>query len=146
MNETPVRQMTLVRKFVAVAGVVALLSAPVACGDDATSSLVQGNVFLTVAPSQSAAVGAVRVRVTGPGVSAVAPASSSYTVYWRLISPSEVQLIVLGAIGTAPVVSLTVSDSRSPGRYTATVLEAAGSDDQLITDLAQFSARIETGG
>src|SRR5438309_5264654 len=54
--------------------------------------------------------GAALFTVTGPGVRDAQSASSTYKVYWRVVSATEVRFLVVGNLTSGVVATVTIDD------------------------------------
>jgi len=72
--------------------------------------------------------GAVLLTLTGPGITDVRPANSSYEVFWRLASENEMRVIVVGSITPGPLLTANVADVGRISSYTSSLVEVAGRD------------------
>jgi len=110
------------------------------CGGDGGIEPVSGPALLTVtlrAPA-SPATGAVRLRLTGVGISGVAAAFPGYTVFSHNVSASEIQAVVAGTLAAGPLITADVASGS--GTFTAQVIEAATTADAAIDALAGYDA------
>jgi hypothetical protein len=75
--------------------------------------------------------GAVLITMTGPGITNIKPANSSYEVFWRLASDTEMRILVVGAITPGPLLTAEVSDVGRLDSYMTELVEVAGRDGAL---------------
>jgi hypothetical protein len=108
------------------------------CAEPNTPSL-PGPLLVSLA-TPAADDGAIMFRITGPGVVSVQPAASGYRLFWRLVSAEEVVVIVLGAVVSGPIISVQVADVNQVTRFSATITEVAGRDDQIRASTAGYAA------
>ena len=73
--------------------------------------------------------GAISLTITGPGISDVQPASSTYLAYSRGVSSSEARVIVLGDLSPGVLATVEVADVNHLDQYSAQVLEVASRAD-----------------
>ena len=89
--------------------------------------------------------GAVLAVLTGTSFGEVIPAEPSYRVYWRLASPTEIRVVVLGNIVAGPLFSVNVPDVRQTAALHASVADVAGRGDTARTALSGYSLTLATG-
>jgi hypothetical protein len=89
--------------------------------------------------------GAVLAILTGTTFGDVVPASSSYRVYWRLASPTEIRVVVVGNLGAGPLFSVNVPDVRKVGTLQATVVDVASRGDSTRASLSGYSLALVAG-
>jgi len=89
--------------------------------------------------------GAVLAVLTGTAFGEVLPASTSYRVYWRLASPTEIRVVVLGNIVAGPLFSVTVPDVRQIAALHASVADVAGRADTARTSLSGYALSLAGG-
>lgn len=107
-----------------------------ACGDG-PSGPTPGTA--TVSLTSPATDGGMLLTLTGSGLTEPKAANPSFTVYWRLVSATELRVAVFGAITAGPLFTVDVLDVSSVGAYQGTVLQVADRSDQLRTDLSAYS-------
>ena len=105
-----------------------LLGATAACGDDPVEPPpdppIPGLMVVSLStPAQDD--GAALFTITGPGLSIVQTANANYNLAWRLVSGSEVRILVVGDITSGPVVTMQVGDIRRINEYMGTTIEVA---------------------
>ena len=88
--------------------------------------------------------GAVLVRVTGQGLSSAQASSSSYLVYWRLVSETELHVAVFGSVSAGPMFTVQVSDVRQLSAYTGTVEQVADRNDALRSSLSGYGVTVSS--
>lgn len=103
---------------------LAALVAGLACGGGDSTGPKAGTATVSLV-TPNADDGIVLLTITGPGLSNVQSASSSYKVYWRVQSATEVRAIVVGNLASGAVLTATVDDVSKVGQYAGTVVEAA---------------------
>jgi hypothetical protein len=123
-------------RWVAMGG-MALLGAGIACGGDKTTGPTAGTVTVSLV-TPNADDGAVLLTLTGPSLSNVQSAGSSYKVYWRVASASEVHAIVVGDLTAGVVLTVDVDDVGKLGQYGGTVDEAASRTDQVRASVSGY--------
>jgi hypothetical protein len=123
----------------AVAG--ALLLGTSACGDSGDPSGDGGPVRVSLA-TPSADDGALVITVTGPALSAVRPASSSYSVFWRVVNDQETRVIVVGNIVDGGLFTATPPDGVAASELTAAVMEVASRTDVLRPNVEGYSLSV----
>jgi hypothetical protein len=82
--------------------------------------------------------GAILLSITGPGISDVKPATSAYSAYWRVVSPTEARVIVLGNLSSGVLATFGVPDVRHVDQYSVTVLEVANRSDAMRTSTSAY--------
>lgn len=97
------------------------------CGDDPP---VPGTITVSLV-SPNANDGAILFNIRGPGISNVAPTSSSNQLFWRQTTNDEVKIIVVGNLTSGPVASLDVPDINDLAGYTTFVEQVADREDEL---------------
>lgn len=110
------------------------------CGGDGGVEPVSGPGLLTLtlrAPA-TPATGAVRLRLSGAGISSVAAAFPGYTVFSHNVSATEIQVVVLGTLAAGPLITADVSSAS--GSFTADVIEAATTADAAVDALTGYDA------
>ncbi|HSD32617.1 MAG TPA: hypothetical protein VLB49_11950 [Gemmatimonadales bacterium] len=117
-------------------GLVAL-AAGVACGGGDSTGPKAGTATVSLV-TPNADDGVVLLTLTGPGLANVQSASSSYKVYWRVVSPSEVRAIVVGNLTSGAVLTASVDDVSKVGQYSGTVVEAASRSDVVRTSTSGY--------
>ena len=86
--------------------------------------------------------GAVLFMLTGPGVREAQAASSTYKVYWRVVSATEVRFLVVGNLSSGVVATVTIDDLAKVGEYAGTLLEVASRTDALRSSVSGYSISI----
>jgi len=86
--------------------------------------------------------GAILVALTGPGVSDIKPASTAYAVYWRVVSPSEAQLIVVGDLAAGVMATASLAEGTRLDAYHAQVVEAATRNDEVQPSTVGYSVTL----
>jgi hypothetical protein len=99
-------------------------------GSEGTAPPVPGTIVVELA-SPHGDDGALSLTLTGPGVSGIQTANSSYRAYWRLVSDGEARVILVGSIAPGPLFTVSVGDVNDLGAYRATLAEVANRDGVL---------------
>ena len=86
--------------------------------------------------------GAILFALTGPGVSDVKPASSAYVAYWRVVSPTEARVIVLGDLSSGVLATFGVADVSQLDQYSAQVLEVASRGDGVRSSVIGYALKL----
>ena len=86
--------------------------------------------------------GAILVSLTGPGITSVQSASSAYFAQSRVVSASEVRLVVVGDLSAGVVATVVVPDVRRIGEYSGSVLEVASRGDQVRNSVAGYAIHL----
>lgn len=116
---------------------LALLGAGLACGGGDSTGPKAGTATVSLV-TPNADDGAVLLTLTGPGLANVQSASSSYHVYWRVVSSSEVRAIVVGDLASGAVLTAAVDDVSKVGQYAGSVVEAASRSDVVRTSVTGY--------
>ena len=123
-----------------VGALVAVAAVGISCRDTIEPPR-EGPVTVSLATPR-ADDGAVLITVTGPGVGTLAPANSSYTIFWRLVSTTELRAIVLGNVVAGPLFTMRVPDIGNVSGYAGTVTQVANRTDELQEDRAGYGVQI----
>jgi hypothetical protein len=123
-----------------ILGLLGLLGVLAACGDS-TGTGSPGTLVVSL-ESPNTDDGAVAVSVTGTGLTSAAPVGSSVRVFWRLVSETEIQVIVFGNLTAGPLFSVNVGDVRHPDRYSGDVTQVAARSDALRDDISGYAIRL----
>jgi hypothetical protein len=115
----------MIRLRTGVLTALALVTFGAACKDQAPEAA------LLTATLQSPRTddGAVLVTVQGPGIANVQSASSSYRMYWRLASPGELRVVVIGNLLSGPLFTAQTPGDADVADYRATVVQVADRND-----------------
>jgi hypothetical protein len=116
---------------------LAALVAGAACGGNDSTGPKAGTATVSLV-TPNADDGVVLLTLTGPGLANVQSASSSYKVYWRVVSPTEVRAIVVGNLASGAVLTASVDDVSKVGQYGGTVVEAASRTDVVRGSTAGY--------
>lgn len=128
------------------------LAAAVACGDKATSPNPPGPPPPPPPPPPGSAVvtlatpnsddGAVVVKLTGPGLSTFATASSGYIFYSRLAGEQEARVILIGNVTAGPLFTFKPATGASLADYSAIIDQVANRTDALRTTTSTYTLTI----
>lgn len=121
--------------------VVAALAGLPACGSDGTAPPTSGTAAVSFV-TPSADDGALLLSITGPGIRDAQPASFNYRAYWRVVSATELRLIVVGDLAAGVVATVTVDDLSKIGQYQASVLEVASRADVARASTAGYGVTL----
>lgn len=124
------------RRWTSVGLSLALMGAGMACGGGSTGPKAGTATVSLVTPNGDD--GAVQLTLTGPGLANAQSASSSYNVYWRAVSPTEVRAIVVGNLSAGAVLTVSIDDVGKVGQYGGTVVEAASRNDVVRPSVAGY--------
>ena len=106
------------------------LVAAVACKDSPVEPPLPGTALVTLTTGDTSD-GALILTLTGPGLGNVRTANTNYQLSWRLVSATELRVIVVGDLFSGPILTVDASDLRRISEYTGAVLEVADRDGQL---------------
>ncbi|HUF50620.1 MAG TPA: hypothetical protein VMN60_07305 [Longimicrobiales bacterium] len=129
------------RKLRLTCAALLVIAAGAACGDDNAGPPTPGTLLLSLT-TPAADDGAVLVRLTGPGITGVQPASSSHQLFWRLASEEEARAIVIGGIQSGPLLTVHVPDVRRASEYAAELGEVAALSDSLRAAITGYSLQL----
>ena len=124
------------RRWTLVGLSVALMGAGLACGGGSTGPKAGTATVSLVTPNSDD--GAVQLTLTGPGLANPQSANSTYHVYWRVVSASEVRAIVVGDLAAGAVLTVDVDDVGKIGQYGGTVVDAASRTDVSRASLGGY--------
>jgi hypothetical protein len=116
---------------------LALLGLGLGCGGGDSSGPTAGSLTVSLVTPNSDD-GAVLLTLTGPNLANAQSASSSYRLYWRLVSPGEVRAILVGNLTAGAVLTVDVDDLSKIGQYSGTVVEAASRSDVVRASMAGY--------
>lgn len=89
--------------------------------------------------------GGILLELKGPALGAVTPADPTWAFSSEMVSDSVLRVAIVGIVSNAaPLVSVQLTDPRSPNAYRATILEVTDRAGQLPESLASY--RIEITG
>lgn len=106
-----------------------LVLGTVAC-EDTVAPPEPGTALINLTTTANDA-GAVLITLTGPGITDVKPANSSYDVFWRLAAENEMRVIVLGSIAPGPLLIVQVGDVGRLESYTSELIDVADRNGAL---------------
>jgi hypothetical protein len=123
----------------------AVLRCLTGCGDAATATGDRPGTATVSLLSNNSDDGAISLTVRGPGLSTATALDSSQMVFSRLVSASELKVIVLGgAIGPGPLFTLPVGASNRASAYTVSIEQVATATDSLRSDISGYQASLAT--
>ena len=128
-----------------LAALLAVVAPILACGDGSgvTESTANGVRPVTVSLTTPASDdGAVLLSLHGGGITNPQAATSSYRVYFRLVSETEVRVAVFGNLTAGPLFTVQVPDPRQLAGYSAAVREVANRSNELRGSLAGYEATL----
>ncbi len=132
-------------------GLVVLLSVAISsCKlDDLTTGISNGGDpdptagTLTVSlTTPNADDGAIRFTLTGPFVTTPRAASAGHLVFTRQRSPQELDVVVVGDLGSEAILILPVGNTDAAPDYRVTITQVATRTNALRTDLTGYSTRV----
>ena len=109
------------------------------CSGDSTPT--PGSITVSL-NSPNADDGAVLFTLTGPGIRDAQSANSSYKVYWRTVSATELRLLVVGNLSSGTVATVSVDDTRKMDQYHGSLIEVASRADALRTAVSGYSIQV----
>jgi len=121
-----------------VALAAALVAVGLGCGSNPVAVATPGPILASLATPHTDD-GALLVAVTGPGITTVQAAGSGNVVFWRLVSPTEVRVLVVGDLGAGPLFTVDVPDPHQSGQYASAVLEVASRVDSIRPTTAGYA-------
>jgi hypothetical protein len=86
--------------------------------------------------------GAALFTLTGPGIQDAQAASSTYKVYWRVVSATEVRFLVVGDLTNGVVATMTIDDLNKVKEYAGTFIEVASRTDAVRASVSGYSLSI----
>ncbi len=92
--------------------------------------------------TQNADDGAIRFTLTGPFVTTPRAASAGHLVFTRQRSPRELDVVVLGDLGSEAILILPVGNTDAAPDYRVTITQVATRTNALRTDLTGYSTRV----
>jgi len=135
--------MTRLDRIVVTAALGMIAVGAFSCGDDDIAGLSSDEGLVTVSlagPGHND--GAVLVTISGPGFLDARAANSSYRVYWRLTSATELRVIVLGSVSDGPLFTVRVPDPARVSRYRGTVLQVADRYNAMRESVSDYDVTI----
>ena len=85
---------------------------------------------------------AILVAITGPGIEEIKPASSGYTVHWKLVSDHEARVVIFGSLWDGPMFTMTVPDRQDLAGYSGTVLQVSDNYNDLRGSTEEYEVTI----
>lgn len=132
-----------IRSAMTLIGAAGLVAGLTGCGDATTVNGDRPGTATVSLSSGNTSDGAISLTVRGPGLSTAAALDSSYTVFSRLVSASELKVIVLGpSVGPGPLFTLPVGAGNRPSAYTVSIEQVAMLSDSLRADIAGYQASL----
>ncbi len=86
--------------------------------------------------------GAIRFTLTGPFVTTPRAASAGHLVFTRQRSPQELDVMVMGDLGSEAILILPVRSTETAPDYQVTITQVATRTNALRTDLTGYSTRV----
>lgn len=126
----------------ALAATLLTVAATAACDDDPTGVTAVPGSLLVSLETPHTDDGAALVVLTGPGLLSARQASDRHDLFWRVVSSSEIRVIVTGGLSSGPIFSVDVPDIGKSG-YSASLVDVAASDDRLRSDLSGYRVVLE---
>lgn len=127
----------MIRNDIVWAAALATAGLALGCGGEEVIPPVPGNIVVSFFTPNSTD-GAVLFTVTGPGLTNLAPASSSARIFTRLVAAREVRVIVVGNLGNGPLFTMDVPNTNDLSAFSAMVNQVADLDDDLRESLADY--------
>ncbi len=115
----------------------AVLLAAAACSDSTTPP-TPGVVTLSLV-TPNADDGAMALVLTGPGITSIASGSGAYAVYWRVVSPTEARVIVVGDLSNGVLATAQVAEANRLTGYHVGILEVATRSDAVRASTAGYA-------
>ena len=125
-------------RFIAAIAIVALAGLADCKGD---SPPTPGTVTVSF-HSPNSDDGAATFVLTGPGIRDAQAASSTYKVYWRVVSATEVRFLVVGDLTSGVVATATIDDLTKVGQYQGSVIEVASRTDAVRPSVSGYSITV----
>jgi hypothetical protein len=126
-------------KLWTLAGVLAVL-AGFACSNEAAGP-VAGTLTVTLATAN--ADGAMLFEITGPEISAAAPAGTAIQyLATRAIGAATLRVVVVGSLGSGAILTFNVPNVNAASSYAATVIEVADRQNQLRSRLNEYTLSV----
>lgn len=128
---------------VMLVGAAGLIAGLTGCGNATTVDGDRPGTATVSLVSSNANDGAISLTVRGPGLSTATALDSSHTVFSRLVSTSELKVIVLGSsVGPGPLFTLPVGAGNRPSAYTVSIEQVAMLSDSLRADISGYQASL----
>ena len=115
----------------------AVLLAAAACSDSTTPP-TPGVVTLSLV-TPNADDGAMALVLTGPGITSIASGSGAYAVYWRVVSPTEARVIVVGDLSNGVLATAQIAEANRLSGYHVEILEVATRSDAVRASTAGYA-------
>jgi len=115
----------------------AVLLAAAACSDSTTPQ-TPGVVTLSLV-TPNADDGAMALVLTGPGITSIASGSGAYAVYWRVVSPTQARVIVVGDLSNGVLATAQVAEANRLTGYHVGILEVATRSDAVRASTAGYA-------
>jgi len=131
--------MNTIRRLTAATAIVALAGLA-ECKVEA-SPTTPGTVTVSF-HSPNSDDGAALFTVTGPGIRDAQAASSTYKVYWRVVSATEMRFLVVGNLNNGVVATMTIDDLSKVGQYEGSLLEVSSRTDAVRSSVSGYSIRV----
>ncbi len=90
--------------------------------------------------------GAVLVTLTGTTFTDITAASAGYTIYSRVVSATEVRVIVLGNLSAGPLFTAQVPDRRAVHDLSATLQDVANRADAIQPSRTGYAVALTAAG
>jgi hypothetical protein len=120
-----------------IALATAVLLAAAACSDSTTPP-PPGVIALSLV-TPNADDGAITLALTGPGITSIASGSAAYAVYWRVVSPTEARVIVVGDLSNGVMATAQVAEANRLSGYHVGILEVATRSDAVRASTAGYA-------
>jgi hypothetical protein len=120
----------------------ALLLLTTGCSDSSGTPPDDNGPVRVALATPSADDGALLITITGPGLTAIEPASPSYAVFWSAVNENETRVIVVGDIVDGPIFTATAPEGVAASEFAAGVMEIASRTDALRASLAGYSLSV----
>jgi hypothetical protein len=122
-----------------VAGIIGL-----ACSEGMPPSVpLPPGVVVVSLQTQGTEDGAMLVRIRGPGVLAIEPASTEYRLYWRAFNQQDTRVIVMGALDAGPLFRVRLEGKEPLSAYSASTLQVSNRAGVLRPNLAPYGLSVE---
>lgn len=121
----------------------ACVAAIAACADSTTSGGDHAGTALISLASPHTTDGAIALIIRGPGLFSATALDSTYTVYSRLVGPSELKVMVLGeSLTPGALVRVGVGAINRLSDYSVQVDAVAAPSDSLRADVSSYQASL----
>ena len=115
----------------------AVLLAAAGCSDSTTPPTLGVVTLSLVTPN--ADDGAMALVLTGPGITSIASGSGAYAVYWRVVSPTEARVIVVGDLSNGVLATAQIAEANRLSGYHVEILEVATRSDAVRPSTAGYA-------